>query len=102
MLEIFEMGADLVNSVPTRGAMDKWRLHMDSVHQRGLDTTLEEVLTLVQSGGGGVDNNTRNLRKSAPSSLIAQPEEIWTNGDDGRIQRIKMVQNTHLQSSDSM
>ena len=82
MLEIFEMGADLVNSVPTRGAMDKWRLHMDSVHQRGLDTTLEEVLTLVQSGGGGVDKNAWNLRKSAPaSSLIAEPEKIWTNGD---------------------
>ena len=55
---------------------------MDSVHQRGLDTTLEEVLTLVQSGGGGVDKNARNLRKLAPaSSLIAEPEEIWTNGD---------------------
>ena len=48
---------------------------------RGPDTSLEE-LTVVQSGGGGVDKNACNLRKSAPaSSLIAEPEEIWTNGD---------------------
>ena len=32
---------------------------MDSVHQRGLDTTLEEVLTVVQSGVVGEDKNTR-------------------------------------------
>ena len=52
------------------------------IDSRGPDTTLEEVLTVVQSGGGGVDKNAWNLRKSAPaSSLIAEPEEIWTNGD---------------------
>jgi hypothetical protein len=39
--------------------MDKWRLQADSALQTGLDTTLEEVLTVVQSGGGGVDKNTR-------------------------------------------
>ena len=33
-------------------------------------------------------------------SLIVQPEEICTDGDDGRIQRIKRSRNTHLQSSD--
>jgi hypothetical protein len=78
-------------------------LPTNSVHQRGVDTTLKEVLTVVQSGGGGVDKNAQNLRKSAPSLLIAQPEEIWTNGDDGRIQRIKKVQKYPgpiLQSSD--
>src|SRR5271154_5033788 len=84
----------------TKAAIDKWIAHVDSAHQRGLESTLEEVLTVVQNGGGGVDKNARNLRKSAPSSLIAQPEEIWTNRDDGRIQRIKRSRNTHLQSSD--
>jgi hypothetical protein len=36
-------------------------------------------------------------------SLTAQPEEIWTDGDDGRIQRIKKVlkyPGPILQSSD--
>jgi hypothetical protein len=65
---------------------------VDLAHQRGLDPILEEVLTVVQSGSGGVDKNARNLQKSVQSSLIAQPEMIWTNGDDGRIQRIKKVQ----------
>ena len=76
----------------TKAAIDKWIVQENSPHQRGLYTTSEEVLTVVQSGGGGVDKNARNLRKSALWSLIAQPEEIWTNGDDGRIQRIKKVQ----------
>jgi hypothetical protein len=76
---------------------------------------LEEVLTVVQSGGvqsggGGVDKNARKLKESSKigtvsESLIAQPEEIWTNGDDGGIQRIKKVLNLKypgpiLQSSD--
>jgi hypothetical protein len=30
MREIFEMGADLVNSAATKGAMDKWRYQRDS------------------------------------------------------------------------
>jgi hypothetical protein len=55
--------------------MDKWRLQADSAHQTGLDTTLEEVLTVVQSGGGGVDNITRNLRKSTPTFIAAQQPE---------------------------
>jgi hypothetical protein len=64
----------------------------DSAHQGGPETAFQEVLIVVQSGGGEVDKNARNLRKSAPSSLIAQPEEIWINGDDGRIQRVEKVQ----------
>src|SRR5271170_3285659 len=84
----------------TKAAIDKWIAHVDSAHQRGLESAFLEVLTVVQSSGGGVDKNARNLRNSAPSSLIAQPEEIWTNGDDKRIQRIKRSRNTHLQSSD--
>jgi len=39
-----------------------------------------------------VDENTQNLRKSTPTFIVApQPEALWTNGDDGRIQRIKKV-----------
>jgi hypothetical protein len=59
MREIFEMGA----GAATRG---------------------EEVLTVVQSGGGGGFKIARNLRKigTVSESLIAQPEVIWTNGDD--------------------
>ena len=65
--ESSKIDADFHCRATTRGAMDKWRLQADSAHQTGLDTTLEEVLTVVQSGGGGVDKNARNLQKSAPS-----------------------------------
>jgi hypothetical protein len=37
----------------TKGAMDKWMVQADSAHQRGLETTLEEVLIVVESGGRG-------------------------------------------------
>ena len=57
--ESSKIDADFHCSATTRGAMDKWRLQADSALQTGLDTTLEEVLTVVQSGGGGVDKNTR-------------------------------------------
>jgi hypothetical protein len=73
---------------------------VDLAHQRGLDPILEEVLTVVQSGGGGVDKNARNLQTSAPSSLIAQPEKVWTNEMTGGFSASKRSRNTHLQSSD--
>jgi hypothetical protein len=46
----------------------------------------EEVLTVVQSGGGGVDKNARNLRKSVLTFIVVQqPKEIWTKGDDNAV-----------------
>jgi hypothetical protein len=50
--ESSKIDADFHCSATTRSAMDKWRLQADSAHQTGLDTTLEEVLTAVQSSGG--------------------------------------------------
>jgi hypothetical protein len=56
------IGADFHCCAKTKGAMDKWIWHVDSTHQRGLGTTLEELLTVVQSG---VDKNARNLELGA-------------------------------------
>jgi len=41
----------------TKAAIDKWVVQTDSAPQRGLDIALGEVLTVVQSSGGGVDKN---------------------------------------------
>jgi hypothetical protein len=48
---------------------------VDSVHQRGLDITLEEVLTVVQSGGGGW---TKMLESSKIGNVFANSK---TRGD---------------------
>jgi hypothetical protein len=45
------------------------------MHQRGLNTTLEEVLTVVQSGGGGW---TKMLESSKIGTVFANSE---TRGD---------------------
>jgi hypothetical protein len=37
----------------TKAAIDKWIVQVDSAHQRGLETILEEVLIVVESGGRG-------------------------------------------------
>ena len=79
----------------TKAAIDKWIAHVESVHQRGLEFIFQEVLILVGGGGGGWYKNARNLRKSAPTFIVVQqPEELWTNGDDSAIQRIKLVWNS--------
>jgi hypothetical protein len=49
----------------------------------------QEVLIVVQSGCGGWYKNARNLRNGG--RFGQQPQELWTNGDRGRIQRIKKV-----------
>jgi hypothetical protein len=36
----------------TKAAIDNWVTQTDSAHQRGPETTFQEVLTVVQSGGG--------------------------------------------------
>jgi hypothetical protein len=35
-----------------KAAIDKWVVQTDSLHQRGPETTFQEVLIVVQSGGG--------------------------------------------------
>jgi hypothetical protein len=35
-----------------KAAIDKWVVQTDSAHQRGPETTFQEVLIVVQSGGG--------------------------------------------------
>jgi len=69
------MGTDSGNSGRTRGAMDKWRWQGDSARKTGLDSILQEVLTVVESGDAGGEKNSRNLRKSAPTLLIAPEVE---------------------------
>jgi len=70
--ESSKIGADLhSSSATTKGGMDKRRWQHDSAHQ------------IVQSGGG-------RWFKNAPIwSILQQPEELWTNGVDTWIQRIK-------------
>jgi hypothetical protein len=36
----------------TKAAIDKWVVQTDSAHQRGPETTFQEVLIVAQSGGG--------------------------------------------------
>jgi hypothetical protein len=36
----------------TKASIDKWVVQTDSAHQRGPETTFQEVLIVVQSGGG--------------------------------------------------
>jgi hypothetical protein len=36
----------------TKAATDKWVVQTDSAHLRGRETTFQEVLIVVQSGGG--------------------------------------------------
>jgi hypothetical protein len=36
----------------TKAAIDKWVVQTDLPHQRGPETTFQEVLIIVQSGGG--------------------------------------------------
>ena len=66
--------------------MDKWRRQGDSERQTGLESVFQKVPIVVESGDGGNNKNTRDLRKSAPTLQIAlEPEEPWTNGDNRRI-----------------
>ena len=49
----------------TKAAIDKWVVQTDSAHLRGPETTFQEVLIVVQSGGCGGYKNTRNLEMGA-------------------------------------
>ena len=48
-----EIGNAFAYSYATRGAMDKRRWQADSAHQRGPETTLQDILIVVESGGTG-------------------------------------------------
>jgi hypothetical protein len=86
------MGTDSANSEGTRGAMDKRRRQGDSARKTGLDSVLQEVLTVVETGDGGYNKKTRDLQEWVPILVIAEePEELWTNGDNRWIQRAKSV-----------
>ena len=65
---------------------------MDSARKTGLDSVLQDVLTVVETGDGGDNKKTRDLQEWVPILVIAkEPEELWTNGDDRGIQRAKLV-----------
>jgi len=85
----------------TEAAIDKWVVQTDSTHQRGPETTFQEVLIVVRSGGGGGFKNARHLRKSQSTFIVVQqPEEQWTNGYHSAIQPIKEVYTPLGRSSD--
>jgi len=76
----------------TNGAMGLWRRQADSERQTGLDSTIQEVLTVVESGWRGNNKKSRDHEKWGPTLPIApQPEVVWTNGVDRRIQSAKLV-----------
>jgi hypothetical protein len=56
------MGADFASSATTRGGMDKLSRRMDSARKTGLDSMLQEVLTVVERGCGGDKKKTRDLQ----------------------------------------
>jgi len=57
---IIRMGADFACSGTTRGAMAKWSWQADSAWKTGLDSTFQDVLTVVESGGGGDNKKSRD------------------------------------------
>jgi hypothetical protein len=61
-LGIFKLGADFACSATTRGGMDKPSSRVDSARQTGLDSILQEVLTVVDSGSGGDNKSWGNFR----------------------------------------
>jgi len=48
-----EIGHDFACTSTTSSPMDKWILQVDSAHQIGLKPTLQGILIVVESGGGG-------------------------------------------------
>src|SRR5271154_2090057 len=90
-----KIGTDSANSATTRGATAKRRRQADSASKTGLDTVLQEVLTVVESGDGGGgqggDKKNSDLPKSGPILPIApQPEQLRANGDDRGIKGVKL------------
>ena len=51
----------------TKAAIDKWVEQTDSPHQRGPETTFQEVLIVVQSGGGVDRQKYSGFSKIAPT-----------------------------------
>ena len=51
-------------SATTNGAMGKWILQLDSAHQIGPETMLQDFLIVVENGGKGENKSCRNF--SAP------------------------------------
>ena len=87
-----KMGPDFANSATTGGRMDKRSWQADSGCKLGLDSIFQEVLTVVESGWRGNNKKTRDHQKWGPTLPIAlQPEVVWTNGVDRRIQNAKLV-----------
>src|SRR5271154_541865 len=51
--ESSKIGGDFACSTTTRGSRDKWKWQADSARQTGLESTIQEVLTIVESGDAG-------------------------------------------------
>jgi hypothetical protein len=72
-----------VNAATTNSAMTKWRQRLDSDRQRGLETTLTDVLMVVESGGRGERIKQaeffilRNWERFACSSTTKEATEKW-------------------------
>src|SRR5271170_5189947 len=58
------MGTDSGNTGRTSRDMDKRRRQGDSARKTGLDSVLQEVLTVVETGDGGDNKKTRDHQKS--------------------------------------
>jgi hypothetical protein len=78
-------------SATTRRAMDKWRRQCDSAHQIGLEFIFEEVLIVVQKRWWQGSKMLEFSTWASIWSILQHPEELWTNGADTWIQRIKEV-----------
>jgi len=73
--------------------MDKWMRRADSAHQIGPDPTFHALLIVVESGGRGGGITVGGIFHSYKLGMFwlvsPPPLELWTNGCDGQIQRIK-------------
>ena len=77
----------------TNGFMWEWISQLDSAPQIGPETTLKVFLMVVGSWSAVGWKSSENFQSRVLSVLAVAPQanELWTNGDQRRIQRIKQV-----------
>ena len=77
----------------TNGAMRKWIPQLDLAHQLGQETTVQDILIVVENSGRGGRIKAAGIfhpQKFEALWLVAlQPKELWTNAYRSLIRSIK-------------